>query len=165
MTHFDKFDIETQGDTVTLEAQWRVPFSADQVFTVLIDFPAMVEWMPDLQESRVLDQHVSTLRVQQIGRLLGIPLGTELEVGITPGQSVRFRQIQGSFDRFEGIWEVVPEDGQTRIRYRLQVAHPLIRLARWLRPYVEAKIIDQIEGLNQYLHRVYASTRVADASS
>lgn len=158
---FDLFDVSLQGTQVQVRACWSVPWSRTQVFSILMKFEQMPDWMPRLDESVVLQRGEQYLYVRQVGRLLGISLAVDLEVRWVEPEWIEFAQVQGSFDSFEGRWELqergdVPQG--CRICYELRVVHPLIRMAAWVSPYIKAEIREQLEALDAYMRRVLRGT-------
>ncbi|GBC84751.1 hypothetical protein HRbin11_01184 [bacterium HR11] len=155
---WDLFDVRLQGPRIEVQACWRVPWPRLQVFSVLMDFERMPAWLPRLDESVVLDRNPSRMHVRQVGRFLGLTLAVDLEVRWVEPERIEFVQVRGSFDSFEGRWELqaledVPEG--TRICYELKAAHPLARLAAWVSPYVRTEIQEQLESLDAYMHRLW----------
>ncbi|MCS7312504.1 MAG: hypothetical protein NZ742_06290 [Acidobacteria bacterium] len=157
---WDLFDVRLQGSHIEIQACWKVPWPRLQVFGVLMDFERMPVWFPRLEESVVLNRSPQRLYVRQVGRFLGLTLAVDLEVRWVEPAWIEFTQIRGTFDSFEGRWalrslEDVPEG--TQVCYDLKAAHPLAHLATWFSPYLRAEVQEQLESLDAYMHRLWAS--------
>ncbi len=158
--HWDLFDVQLQGSRIEVWACWRVPWPRSRVFSVLMDFERMPAWFPRLDESVVLDRSPQRLHVRQVGRFLGLSLAVDLEVQWVESERIEFVQVRGSFDSFEGRWALhaladVPEG--TRVCYKLKAAHPLVRLAAWVSPYIRTEVQEQLESLDAYMQRLWGS--------
>ncbi len=157
---WDLFDVRLQGSRIEVQAVWRVPWPRLQVFSVLMDFEQMPVWFPRLDESVVINRSPQRLHVRQVGRFLGLTLAVDLEVQWVEPERIEFTQVRGSFDSFEGHWELrsledMPEG--TQICYELKAAHPLVRLATWVSPYVRSEVQEQLEGLDAYMRRLWGT--------
>ncbi len=105
-----------------------VPARPDQVWSVLTDYDHLREFVPDMLESRLLEDHGSVKLIEQVGRskwfLFGKKARVVLEVEEKRNQRMDFHVVDGDFNTFDGAWTLEPRQGgrATLLTYSLSAS-------------------------------------------
>ncbi len=100
---------------VEVEALIRAPVKT--VYALAQDVERFPEVMPDLEAVRVLQRDGNRTVTEWVGRIQGRRVRwVEEDVWDDATYTCTFRQQEGDFDRYEGVWSFEPADGWCRTR-------------------------------------------------
>ncbi len=125
---------EEQG-TYRVGARFLVAESPAVVLAVLTDYEEIPRFMPDVRTSTVLErengravvEQEAVARVMMFSKRVHLVLEVQEETGV-----IRFRDLCGkSFTRYEGSWQISPQDGGAAIVYQLN-AQPSFEVPEFL---------------------------------
>lgn len=119
-----------------LRAQIWIPTGVDRVWAVLTDYERLADFIPNLTQSRVIEQEGDRVRLEQVGKeklwKVNFAAKVVLDMVLEAPRAIRFSQFQGDFNEFSGAWLLEPqirsdaEQGDTagtQLTYELLV-HP-----------------------------------------
>lgn len=110
-----------------IRAQIFIPSRPDSVWMVITDYDHLREFIPNLAESRLLEDHGSVKLIEQVAEgkwfVFGKRARVVLEVEEHKYSRVDFHVVDGDFSVFDGSWELRPGKGGhgTLLSYRLNV--------------------------------------------
>ena len=106
-----------------VSAQFPVSAPPPVALQVLTDYEQIPRIMPDVKSSIVRERSAGRVLVEQeaVARMMMFSKRIYLLLEVrTDDDSVHFRDSSGrSFTRYEGTWQLTPQDGGTTIRYDL----------------------------------------------
>ena len=113
-----------RGGTVTAELIIRAP--ADRVFAAMSRCTDALKYLPPLRHCREWAGDAGSLLVEhEVDFGWYAPrLRYVFRAEMDPGRRIAFHQVQGDFTVNEGVWELEPIEGGTRVRYRARVEAP-----------------------------------------
>ena len=95
-----------------ISAKLQIPYSVDQVWQVLTDYEALVEFIPNLAKSRLLAHPTGGIRLEQVGtqRLLSFNFSARVVLDLEEKfpYEINFHMVEGDFKGYEGNWQLVP---------------------------------------------------------
>ncbi len=107
---------------VEVETFVRAP--ADRVYAVAKEVERFPEFMPDVESLRVVEREGNHTVTEWVGRIQGRRVRwTEEDWWDDEGRRCTFRQREGDFDRFEGVWTF--EEAADGCRVRLSLDYEL----------------------------------------
>lgn len=109
-----------------------VPYSAEQMFTLVNDISAYPEFIPGCTASRVLEQNGSELTAEMNVSKAGISKSFTTRNVITENQSIVMRLVEGPFSSFAGDWRFIPlNEEASKVEFHLdfEFKNKLIELA------------------------------------
>ncbi len=112
---------------VEVEALIRAP--VETVYALARDVERFPEFMPDLESVRVLQRDGNRTVTEWVGRIQGRRVRwVEEDVWEEATYTCTFRQREGDFDRYEGVWtfEPVDEGCRTRLVVDFELTIPLL---------------------------------------
>ena len=140
--------------TVTAEAVINAPI--EKVYALAKDIERFPEFMEDVEEVEILEQSPE----RQVSRWVGVVrelnrkiTWTEEDFWNDEEHVCRFRQIEGDFTSYEGVWSFEPHDGSTLVRlevtyeYRVPLVGALIQ--NLLRKKVQQNCQSMLEALKR----------------
>jgi ribosome-associated toxin RatA of RatAB toxin-antitoxin module len=112
-----------------ITAKIQIPQPAAQIWQVLTDYEALVEFIPNLAKSRLLDHPDGGIRLEQVGsqRLLNFNFCARVVLDLQESflQEIKFCMVEGDFKGFSGSWCLEPysigEITGTNLCYTIQV--------------------------------------------
>jgi ribosome-associated toxin RatA of RatAB toxin-antitoxin module len=117
--------VRQQGDSFIVEATLDAPVPVAVAWDVVTDVDAMTAFVPALDESRILARNGERWRILQRGAIRIGPFAfaytTERDVMLIPRTSIRQVQVRGTMPRLETLTTLSPENGATRLAYRIEV--------------------------------------------
>ena len=140
--------------TVTAEIAIDAPL--EKVYSLAKDIERFPEFMEDVEEVEIIEQTPE----RQVSRWVGIV--RELKRKITWTEEdfwnddehvCHFRQLEGDFTSYEGVWSFEPQGSGTRVRlevtyeYRVPLVGPLIQ--NLLRKKVQQNCQSMLEALKR----------------
>jgi carbon monoxide dehydrogenase subunit G len=118
--------VERHGETVTVHAQLSVPVDARQAFAVLTDYDRMQQFLPDLDESRILSRTKDGLLVRQAGKLrfgwFAVPFAYVRRVELYPDTRLVSHIVSGSVKKGDVTTSLTASNGRTVITYDSEAA-------------------------------------------
>ena len=108
-----------------IQSKIFIPVRTDSVWMVLTDYDHLREFIPNMIESRLLEDHGTVKLIEQVAEgkwfMLGKRARVVLEVEEHKYSRLDFHVVDGDFSVFDGSWELVPGKGGrgTWLSYRL----------------------------------------------
>ena len=133
---------QMKGRQRRISAKIQIPAAVEQVWTLLTDYEALPNFIPNLAKSKRLEHPEGGLRLEQVGtqRLLRLNFSARVVLDMEeefPAE-IRFKMVEGDFKSFSGYWRLEPqlpvssetaESGQakpiTNLLYNLEVCPKL----------------------------------------
>lgn len=126
-------DVSYDGTTYVLKAQMYAPVPPAAAVAVLIDFPNMPQFVPNLSESRVVKPGVNGMTIEQSGTAklgsFSFPYTSVREVVLVTPTTIRSTQVKGSMKRQQSLMTVTPEGEGSHMQYALEVVPGLLASA------------------------------------
>ena len=111
---------QLEGRERRVLAKILIPASLDQVWSVLTDYNACAEYLPNLTESRRLQLSTKDIQVEQIRtkNFMGMSFSARSLFNIKEKflLEIHYEQIEGDMKALSGSWQLNPQDlpnGQT----------------------------------------------------
>lgn len=118
--------VERHGESVTVHAQLSVPVDARQAYTVLTDYDHMKQFLPDLDESRILSRTKDGLLVRQAGKVrfgwFAVPFEYVRRIELTPDTRLVSHIVSGSVKKGDVTTTLTTSNGRTLITYDSEAA-------------------------------------------
>lgn len=112
-----------------ITAKIKIPLPVEQIWKVLTDYEALVDFIPNLAKSRLLEHPHGGIRLEQVGsqRLLNFNFCARVVLDLQEyfPQEIKFCMVEGDFKGFSGSWYLEPyscgETMGTNLCYTIQV--------------------------------------------
>lgn len=92
--------VQDQDGTIVVDIAYRLPVSQRVAWEVLTDFNAMAEFVPNMEQSRVLQRDGRRILVEQKGQvsvgILSFSYDSKREIELTPYQMLRSHALSGT---------------------------------------------------------------------
>jgi carbon monoxide dehydrogenase subunit G len=116
-------DIDVQvkmvEENVIVDVTFTVPATQQEVWAVLTDFDHMVDFVSNLEESKVVSVSGETLTIFQRGVAtygpVSYPFESTREIRLMPFHKIRTHLISGNMRKMEGTTQLIDEGEQTRV--------------------------------------------------
>lgn len=124
----------SQVPTVTAQQDINAP--QDQVYALAKDIEGLAPFLPDVEEIKILSREGSVTRSRFVGRIKEFNRTirwTEADHWDDDAQRCTFRQTEGDFSAYAGVWEFLSIPAGTSARltidyeYRVPLIGPLIQ--------------------------------------
>jgi hypothetical protein len=116
--------VEARGTGFAVTARVSVEVGRATAWAVITDYNRLGEFVPDMDESRIVSRAGEPTLVQQTGawNLLGIrlPVRVVAQVEEDPMRSVRFHSISGNVRVENGEWSIADEGDGVAITYHVE---------------------------------------------
>ncbi len=121
---------------------------ATEAFKVVEDIESFPKFMPNVNAITVLEADDQRRVAEWDITIDDAPL-TWIEEGIYDHKnlSVRFRAIEGVFDRFDGYWQVVPNGEGSRVEFELIYEIGLPEIEEVIGPILRERLIENCESM------------------
>lgn len=132
----------TRGEEtlINVEAVMHVAVSPQEAWAVLSDFDHFAEFVPNMQESRIVSKPGEPLLVAQKGKaryvLLSFSYESLREFELLPPDTIKSRVLKGNMKRMETVTKITPESGGSRIHYRNEAVPSF-----WVAPLIGSAFI------------------------
>lgn len=137
---------------VEVETFVRAP--ADHVYAVAKDVEQFPEFMPDVDSLRVVQREGNRTVTAWVGKIQGRRVAwTEEDEWDDQRRMCTFRQREGDFDRFEGVWTFHPAPGGCAVRLVLDYELHIPLLGPLLTNLVRQLVRKNAEGMLEALRR------------
>ncbi|MBD2496927.1 SRPBCC family protein [Nostoc sp. FACHB-280] len=112
-----------------ISANIHIPHPVERIWQVLTDYEALVDFIPNLAKSRLLEHPNGGIRLEQVGsqRLLNFNFCARVVLDLEEHfpKEISFSMVEGDFKGFSGTWSLEPIslDGTvgTNLCYTIQV--------------------------------------------
>jgi hypothetical protein len=116
--------IERRGDAFAVSARMSIGVSSATAWEVITDYNRLSDFVPDMDESRVVSRPGEPTLVRQSGAwsLLGyrVPVYVVARVEEQAMRAVRFHSISGNVRVENGEWRIADQGGRVAITYRVE---------------------------------------------
>jgi len=135
-----RVEIETEAPNPRqrrLLARIGIAATPETVWSVLADYEALPDFIPNLVACNRLDRPDGGVRLEQVGAQSLMKVNFKARVVLDleeerPAQ-LRFQQVEGDFRSFEGYWQLDPNgDRHTNLTYSLFVWPPRVMPVRFI---------------------------------
>jgi carbon monoxide dehydrogenase subunit G len=145
------------GQTITVDAVFKVAATQRQAWDVLTDFDHMPNFVPNLESSKVVSRSGNVLQVAQKGRetygLLSFSFDNLREVELAPYTQIKSHLISGSMQKSDGTTHLSENGGTTQVTYH-GVFIPNVNVPGLLGiPAIESATRRQFEELRHEIER------------
>lgn len=109
--------VEIQIDKIAerqrqITAMVKIPQPVEQVWKVLTDYESLVDFVPNLTKSRLLEHPQGGIRLEQVGsgRFVGFNFCARVVLDLKEDfpKEINFRMVEGDFKDFSGSWRLQP---------------------------------------------------------
>ena len=135
-----------QTHHITMSRTLRRP--AAEAFRTVGDLEHFPEFMPNVNALTLLEVDGDRKVAAWDTTIDDAPL-TWIEEGIYDEENliVRFRALEGVFDRFDGYWQVVPEGEGSRVTFELTYEIGLPEIEDLVAPILRERMIENAESM------------------
>ena len=96
-----------------IQACIQLPYNPEQIWSVLTDYEALSDFIPNLASSSRCEHPEGGIRIEQIGTQSALMLKFSARVvldmeEIFPHQ-IKFEMVEGDFNAFHGDWQISPQ--------------------------------------------------------
>jgi ribosome-associated toxin RatA of RatAB toxin-antitoxin module len=137
------------GNSVyTLSVSRELRQSADEAFRIVEELDRFPEFMPSVVSIRILEASGNRKVAEWDTRIDNAPL-VWIEEGIYDkvARIVRFRSIEGVFDRFDGTWEVQPRGEGCSVSFELTYEIGLPEIEEYISPILRERLLENVESM------------------
>lgn len=150
-----------EGGAYVCEAVLYAPVRPTLAWEVLTDIDHMVEWVPNMRQSRVLRREGDVAYIEQVGLaqfgFLSFTFTTQRRLELERPVSIRAFQVRGSARRYDSVVRLTPEGMGTRLDYRAQFEPGFLAAVLFSREYFEHEIAEQFTAMIREMVRRKAS--------
>ncbi|MDZ7958392.1 MAG: SRPBCC family protein [Aulosira sp. DedQUE10] len=112
-----------------ITAKIQIPQPIEKIWKILTDYEALVDFIPNLAKSRLLEHPNGGIRLEQVGsqRLLNFNFCARVVLDLEEyfPKEINFRMVEGDFKGFSGSWRLEPyacgELMGTNLCYTIQI--------------------------------------------
>ncbi len=145
------------GGTYFCDAVLFAPVPQPLAFDVLTDVDHMVDWVPNLRQSRVLGREGNVVLIEQVGLAqfgwLSFNFRTERRLVLSRPTTIDAVQLRGSATRYNSSLRLTPEAGGTRLDYHAEFEPGLLASIVLSREFMEHEIAEQFTAMIQEMVR------------
>ena len=109
--------VTRSGDALQLDASAEFDGTIARTWEVLTDYNRLVEFIPDVQASRVISREGNQVQMEQKGRarflFVSFPIDVRLAITEYPYERIVSRAVAGNFREMRGTYQL--EAGQGRV--------------------------------------------------
>ena len=144
-------DVTYEGETYIVKAQVFAPVPVKTAWAVLTDFQNMAEWVPNVNDSRVVTPGVTQMTIEQRGTAkfggLSFPYTSVREIVLDAPKTIRSTQVKGSMKQQKSLMNVSADGSGTLMRYRLEVVPSLLASAAISADFLKHEIDEQFTAI------------------
>lgn len=157
---------EEGGRVADVSAQLVIPVDSHQAWEVLADYPHMSEFIPDIDETRLLSEKGTRSRVEIKGTanllFMSFPVKVILDVEVVPGREIRFQSVGGNM-AMSGTTTITQVGNGVEVDYQAELIPDF-----WVPPIIGPVVIGaqvkrQFEGLVREMKRRTGPSQVMNA--
>lgn len=142
---------------VLLSAQFSVPVSQAQAFSVLTDFDHMAEFMPNMSSSKVISRAASRLMVRQQGAvslgLFTLALDSEREIELHQMDEIIAHSLNASQGPFSSKMQLQGQEKETLMLYQADWQPKSAFLASLGKSYLQEQVVQQFTAMQKEMIR------------
>jgi len=143
--------VTRDGDSYVCETVLFAPVPQALAWEVLTDVDHMVDWVPNLRQSRVLKREGDVAIIEQVGlaqfAFLSFTFTTERRLELKRPVSISAVQIHGDARRYNSVLRLAPEASGTRLDYRAEFEPGLLAAMVFSREYFQHEIGEQFTAM------------------
>ena len=126
----------------------RVACDPAAAYAVVEDIERFPEFMPNVDDIRIIESSGQRKVAHWDTTIDDAPLDW-VEEGIYEPEElrVRFRSLEGVFDRFDGFWQVEAADGGCEVVFELEYRIGLPEIDEIIGPILRERLIDNTEAM------------------
>lgn len=144
----------------TIQMTRRLSCSAEEAYHVVEDIERFPEFMPSVNTIQLLETEGNRKVARWDTTIDDAPLEW-VEEGVYELDKlrVRFRSLEGVFDRFDGYWQVVDDGGGSLVAFELIYEIGLPEIEDIVGPILRERLVENAESMLDAIER-----RLADSS-
>ncbi len=121
---------------------------ADEAFAIVEDLERFPEFMPNVNSLTLIEADANRKVATWDILIDDAPLDW-VEEGFYDKENliVRFRSLEGVFERFDGSWQVVPEGEGSRVNFELTYELGLPEIEEIVGPILRERMIENVESM------------------
>ncbi|WP_171013673.1 SRPBCC family protein [Chitinivorax sp. B] len=152
-----------QGEDIVVDCEMVTDVSQAAAWAVLTDFEHMAQFVPNVQESNVVERYGDQIRVQQKGRahfgLLSFGFESTRDIELKPITQIRSKSISGNVRAMTGITQLSHDNTGTHITF-----HSVSTPSTWIPPgiglaFIKNEISEQFQGMLNEMRRRHPSAQ------
>jgi carbon monoxide dehydrogenase subunit G len=144
-------DVTYDGDTYVLNAAMFAPVPQAVAWDVLTDFDHMSQWVPNVEESKVLKREGNSVTIEQHGvakyGAISFPYVTERKIDLKPPGAITSIQTKGSLRRVASTLLLQTEGKGTRLIYHLEIEPSLLASALLSKEFLQHELAEQFTAI------------------
>ena len=144
-------DVTYDGDTYVLNAAMFAPVPQSVAWDVLTDFDHMAQWVPNVEESKVLKRDDNSVTIEQHGvakyGAVSFPYVTERKIDLKPPGAIMSLQTKGSLRRVASTLLLQTEGKGTRLIYHLEIEPSLLASALLSKEFLQHEFGEQFTAI------------------
>ncbi len=144
------------------------PVPRPLAFDVLTDVDHMVEWVPNLRQSRIVAREGNVVHIEQVGLaqfgFLSFNFGTERRLVLNRPASIDAVQVRGSATKYNSTLRLTAEAGGTRLDYHAEFEPGLFASLVVTREFMEHEIAEQFTAMVAEMVRRHAKATTGGAA-
>ena len=144
-------NVNQDGSVYTCDVVLFAPVSPPLAFDVLTDIDHMVEWVPNLRQSRFLKRDGDVALIEQVGlaqfAFLSFNFSTERRLELKRPVSIRATQIRGSARSYNSLMRLAPEGNGTRLEYHADFEPGFLAAAVLSKEFFAHEIAEQFTAM------------------
>lgn len=153
----DAVNVVQTGKSFVVNADFYLPESAQQAFSVFSDYDHMVNYSPNMRVSEVLSRDGDILKLHQIMTVrvvfLSLDFESVREVRLDPPHKITAHGISGDFIRAESSVTFESEGTGTRVHYHAE-SEPKLGLPPFIGPVlIKQQATDQFSAFIREIQR------------
>ncbi len=136
----DNVQVQRTGDHFTVDLTVLVPVALPVAWAVLTDFAHMVDFVPNLTSSQVLEQGEKLIKVQQKGvarfGIFSSSFESIREIRLNAPHEIRAHNVGGTVQQMDSVMQLEAHGNETRLHYHAEVAPGM-----WFPPMVGPALV------------------------
>lgn len=117
--------VEFAGELVTITASFHVEATPREAWEVMVDYDHAVDFISDLEFSRIVAREGNAIEVHQKGKTrygpFSFPVESVRKIQLTPFGRMESRTIRGSMQKLDGTTLLNAEGAGTRVTHRTEM--------------------------------------------
>jgi ribosome-associated toxin RatA of RatAB toxin-antitoxin module len=162
-------DVRRDGDTFRIDATLFAPVPIDLAWEVLTDFEHMEQFVPNVQDSRIIARQGQRLTIAQRGVArfgpLTFPFESERIVELSQRSEIHSSQSTGNMRRLESVTRFATAEGGTQLSYRVEVEPGAWFPAALTERFLVHEIEEQFDAIVEEMIRRQRSRRERERPS
>lgn len=144
-------NVTQDGGAYMCDVVLFAPVRPTLAFDVLTDIDHMVDWVPNLRQSRFLKREGDVAYIEQVGlaqfAFLSFVFSTERRLEMNRPVSIRATQIRGSARSYNSLMRLTPEANGTRLDYHAEFEPGFLAAVVLSRDFFAHEIAEQFTAM------------------